>query len=148
MNQKNIVQLKKKERHQLEKMVGSGTHNARQIARCRVLLLADKNTKKKSDFEIAEALGVCLATVRNVRRRFFQDGMDSIHDQPRSGQPSKFKGKPAAAITALACSTPPDGRSRWTLELLADRAVQLKLVDSICRQSVHNILKKTRSNRT
>lgn len=148
MEQKHRIRLKKKERHQLEKVVQSGKHNARQITRCRILLLADRNTKGKRDSEIVEALGVCLATVHNVRRRFCQEGIASIQDKPRPGQPPKFQGKPAAAITALACSTPPEGRTRWTLELLADRAVELKIVDSICPQSVLNILKKTKSNPT
>ena len=148
MHQIHRIQLKKRERCRLEKIVRSGQHNARQITRCRILLLADRNAKGQPDSAIVNALGVCLATVRNVRRRFCQDGVVSIEDKPRSGQPSKFKGKPAAAITALACSKAPDGRSRWTLELLANRAVELKLVESICPQSVHNILKKTRSNPT
>lgn len=142
------IQLKKRERNQLGKVVQSGRHDAREITRCRVLLLADRSSKGKSDREIVEALGVCLATVHNIRRRFCQEGFSSIQDKPRSGQPPKFRGKPAAAITALACSTPPEGRTRWTLELLADRAVELKIVDSICPQSVLNILKKTKSNRT
>lgn len=148
MGQEHGIRLKKKERDQLERMVKLGEHKARAITRCRILLLADKKGKSKSDREIVEVLGVSPATVFNVRRRFRQEGISSIHDKPRSGQPPKFQGKPAAAITALACSTPPEGRSRWTLELLADRAVELKIVDSICPQSVLNILKKTRSNPT
>lgn len=148
MRQKYGIQLKKRERNWLEKIVRSGRHSARPITRCRILLLADRNSKGKSDSEIVEALGVCLATVHNIRRRFCQGGISSIQDKPRPGQPPKFQGKPAAAITALACSTPPEGRTRWTLELLADRAVELKIVDSICPQSVLNILKKTKSNPT
>lgn len=142
------LQLKKKDRQQLERIVQKGRQKARTITRCRILLLADQNTKSLSGREIVKVLSVCPATVWNVVKRFRQEGLESIHDKPRSGQPPKFQGKPAAQITALACSRPPDGRSRWTLQLLADRAVQLKLVDSICQQSVHNILKKTRSNRT
>jgi len=136
------IQLKKRERQQLEGIVQKGKQRARTITRCRILLLADKNTKGLSNREIVEALSVCSATISNVVRCFNQEGLESIHDKPRSGQPPKFQGRPAAAITALACSTPPEGRSRWTLELLADRAVTLKIVDSICPQSVHNILKK------
>ena len=148
MRKREGIQLKKKDRHQLESMVRTGKHGARTLTRCRILLLSDKNGKAKRNREIIEALGISPATLYNVRKRFLEEGINSIHDKPRSGQPRKFEGKAAAAITALACSSPPEGRVRWTLELLADRAVELKLVDSICPQSVRNVLKKMKSSRT
>ena len=132
MSQKHfLVQLSEQERHRLQQIVRSGKHKARKIARCRVLLLADGPTGK-TDQEISDALNICLA----------------IGEGARSGQPPKFEGRASAKITAIACSTPPAGQARWTLRLLADRIVELKIVESISHQSVSNILKKTNSNRT
>ena len=149
MSQKQfLVQLNEQERHRLQQIVRSGKHKARKITRCRILLMAD-GPNGKTDKEISDALNVCLATIFGLRRRYSQEGLESaISERPRSGQPPKFKGKAAAKITAIACSTPPTGQAKWSLRLLADRAVELKLVDSISHQSVSNILKKTSSNRT
>lgn len=149
MSQKSHkVRLNKKERKYLQAIVQTGADKARKITRCRVLLLAD-GTKGKTDEQISDSLKVCLATVFNIRRRYSRAGVEAaINDLPRSGQPPKFNGKPAARITAIACSTPPAGRARWSLRLLADQIVQLDIVDSISHQSVSNILKKTNLNRT
>jgi transposase len=149
MSQKQfLVQLNTKERERLLGIIRSGKHKARKITRCRILLMAD-GPNGKTDKEISDALNVCLATIFGLRRRYSQEGLESaISERPRSGQPPKFKGKAAAKITAIACSTPPTGQAKWSLRLLADRAVELKLVDSISHQSVSNILKKTSSNRT
>jgi len=149
MSQKQFhVQLGEHERVRLQKIIRSGRDKARKITRCRVLLLADGPTGK-TDQEISDALNVCPATIFNIRRRYSQEGLErAIGEGTRSGQPPKFKGKAAAKITAIACSTPPDGQARWTLRLLADRVVELNIVESISHQSVSNILKKTNSNRT
>jgi transposase len=149
MSQKQFrVQLNEQERLQLQKIVRSGKDKARKITRCRILLLADEANGKK-DEEISDALNVCLATIFNIRRRYSQEGLErAIGEGARSGQPPKFKGRAAAKITAIACSKPPEGQARWSLRLLADRAVELKIVDSISHQSVSNILKKTNLNRT
>lgn len=144
MSQKrHNVRLKKWERQQLQKIVQYGQNKARKITRCRILLLAD-GANGKTDEEIAAALNVCLATVSNVRRRCCQEGMErAINENARSGQPAKFIGKVAARITAIACSAPPDGYAKWTLSLLADRIVELKVVESISPPSVSSVLKKT-----
>ena len=149
MSQKQFhVQLGEHERVRLQKIIRSGKDKARKITRCRVLLLADGSTGK-TDQEISDALNVCPATIFNIRRRYSQEGLErAIGEGTRSGQPPKFKGRAAAKITAIACSTPPDGQARWTLRLLADRVVELNIVESISHQSVSNILKKTNSNRT
>jgi transposase len=132
----------------LQKIIRSGKHKARKITRCRILLLAD-GPNGKTDEEISDALNVCLATIFNIRRRYSQEGLErAIDEGARSGQPPKFKGRAAAKITAIACSTPPDGQAHWSLRLLADRVVELKIVESISHQSVSNILKKTSLNRT
>jgi len=149
MSQKQfLVQLSDHQRVKLQGIIRSGKHKARKITRCRILLLAD-GPNGKTDEEISDALGVCLATIFNIRRRYSQEGLErAIGEGTRSGQPPKFKGRASAKITAIACSTPPDGQARWTLRLLADRIVELKIVDSISHQSVSNILKKTNLNRT
>ncbi len=149
MSQKQFrVQLNEQERLRLQKIVRSGKDKARKITRCRILLLADEANGKK-DEEISDALNVCLATIFNIRRRYSQEGLErAIGEGARSGQPPKFKGRAAAKITAIACSKPPEGQARWSLRLLADRVVELKIVDSISHQSVRNILKKTNLNRT
>ncbi len=149
MSQKQFrVQLNEQEHLRLQKIVRSGKDKARKITRCRILLLADEAVGK-TDKEISDALNVCLATIFYIRRRYFQEGLEhAIGERARSGQPPKFKGRAAAKITAIACSKPPEGQARWSLRLLADRAVELKIVDSISHQSVSNILKKTNLNHT
>ena len=147
MSQKShCVKLKKQARQYLQKTVESGEDKARKITRCRILLLADQG---RTDQEISDALNVCLATIYNIRRRFCQKGLEcAIGEEARSGQPPKFKGKTMAQITAIACSKPPEGRAKWSLRLLADRVVELDIVESISHVSVHNILKKTNSGLT
>lgn len=129
MSQKQfLVQLSEQERLRLQKIVRSGKDKARKITRCRILLLADEKNGK-TDEEISYALNVCLATIFTIRRRYSLEGLErAIGEGARSGQPPKFKGKAAAKITAIACSTPPDGQARWSLRLLADRVVELKIV--------------------
>ena len=147
MSQKShCVKLKKQARQYLQKIVESGEDKARKITRCRILLLADKG---KTDQEISEALNVCLATIFNIRRRYCKGGLErAISEEARSGQPPKFNGKSMAKITALACSQPPEGRAKWSLRLLADRVIELDIVETISHVSVHSILKKTNSNLT
>ena len=147
MSQKShCVKLKKHALQYLQKIVKSGEEKARKITRCRILLLADRG---KTDQEISDALGVCLATIFNIRRRYCKGGLErAISEEARSGQPPKFKGKSMAKITALACSKPPEGRAKWSLRLLADRVIELDIVETISHVSVHNILKKTNSSLT
>ena len=149
MSQKrHCIKLSESERQYLQKIVASGKDKARKITRCRILLLADES-KGKTDEEISDALNVCLATIFNIRRRYCQGGLEhAINEETRSGQPPKFKGKTLAKITAIACSNPPEGHARWSLRLLADRVIELDIVESISHQSVSNILKKTNSSRT
>lgn len=142
----HCVKLKKHARQYLQKIVESGEEKARKITRCRILLLADKG---KTDQEISDALNVCLATIFNIRRRYCQGGLErAISEEARSGQPPKFKGKTMAKITALACSKPPEGHAKWSLRLLADRVIELDIVETISHVSVRDILKKTNSSLT
>ncbi len=142
------VKLNEQERRYLRKIVESGKDKARKITRCRILLLADES-KGKTDQEISDALNVCLATIFNIRRRYHQGGLErAIEEAARSGQPPQFTGKSMAKITAIACSKPPEGRARWSLRLLADRVIELDIVETISHQSIRNILKKTNSSLT
>jgi len=143
---KHPVKLGAKERKRLQQLVSKGTEKARKITRCRILLLADEG---KSDTQVMEFLNVARNTVRNIRFRYAKEGLDAaINEQQRPGAPPKISGRQKAKITALACSEPPEGRSRWTLRLISDRAVELEMVDAISHQTVKRILKKTNSGRT
>ena len=94
-------------------------------------------------------LGLSLQTVFNIKRRYLSQGFDvALYDRPRSGKPPKIDGTARAKITALACSKAPTGHARWTLRLLADKAVELGFCESISHQAVKEVLKKTGSNRT
>src|SRR6185312_14177022 len=123
------VKLKAKEVKVLKAIISKGIEKARKITRCRILLLCNAG---KSKTEIASMLSINPNTVSNTCRRYVEEGLEpAINEKPRSGAPTLFDGKLRAKITALACSTPPEGRSRWSLRLLSDKAVELDLVDSI-----------------
>ncbi len=122
---------------------------ARTQTKARILLLTDRNQPQpRADAEIAAALQVSKPTIVRTRRRFVLEGMDAaLYDKPRPGATPKITGDVEAQLTLLACSTPPEGKARWTLQLLADKLVELKLVDSISDVAVMHRLKKTSSNR-
>jgi len=139
------VRLKEDEREKLYNYLRRGKSSARSLTRARILLLADAG---RSDSEIVDALETSKSTVARLRKKYCQEGLESIlKEKPRSGAPPKISGRAKAKLTALACSEPPEGRSRWTLQLLADRLVELKEVDSISAMSVSRIFKKVRSSR-
>ena len=140
MNKKYVIKLKNEEREKLNELTHKGKEKVRKLKRCQILLLSDEG---KSDVEIAKVLKVSTGTVANIRRRYANDGLESaLNEQRRPGAPRKYKGLESAKITALACSTPPEGHSRWSLRLLADKAVELELVNEISYMSVDRILKK------
>lgn len=146
MRKKIQIRLKAKDRKGLQDIVKRGEAKARKIRRCHILLLSDK---RESNGKISRTLDIALVTIRRIQQRHVGGGLGSaIEERPRSGKPPKFSGKQQAKITALACSTPPEGRSRWTLRLLADKVVELGLGDDISYKSVGEILKKTNSNLT
>ena len=141
MKVKNRVKLRPKEQELLKQLISKGTERARKITRCRILLLADEG---KTDTHIMEVLKTARNTIRTVRSRYVKEGLcAAINEQSRSGAPKRFTGRQKVKITAIACSKPPEGRSRWTLRLIADRVVELELVDNISHQTVKRILKKT-----
>lgn len=135
------IRLSEQERHACHTMIHSGHHAARMINRARILLFADAG---KSDPAIAESVGVCKATVFNVRRRYCTQGHQAaMTERKRPGPPRRFTGRDEANVTVLACTDPPEGRQRWTIRLLADKVVELGTVDSVSPTTVHTWLKKT-----
>ena len=141
MRTEKPVKLKPRERKKLGQLISRGTEKARKITRGRILLMADEN---ETDTYIMETLKVARNTIRQVRSRYIQKGMESaINEQSRTGAPKKFTGKQKAKITVIACSEPPEGRSRWTLRLIADKVVEMKIADDVSHQTVKRILKKT-----
>lgn len=130
--------------HQLQQLLNKGKHSVRSLKRAQVLLQLQQGQTPSA---VAQLVGVSPAMVYNIRNRYLAEGLAvALSEKPRPGQPSKFDKAIQAHLTALACSKAPDGRSRWTLRLLADRLVELRLVDSISHQAVGEQLKKTYSS--
>ena len=144
MRTKYHIHLSKENRQELETLIRSGESSARTQTRARILLLTDESQKKlKGTEEIASALMCSLPTITNIRKKFVEGGLENaLYDKPRPGAIPKITGEIEAHLTLLACSAPPEGRSRWTLQLLADKLVELKLVDSISDVAVMHRLKK------
>ena len=136
-----IVYLTKEERTHLLDFIKSGKHSARKLNRARILLLADEG---KADGEIAEALHTGTATVQRTRQRFVEGNLEgALNERPRPGGQKKLDEKGEAILETLAHSQPPEGRKRWTLQLVADRLAQLKVVESISYETVRQELKKS-----
>lgn len=139
--QKYLVSLNSEERNLLKAFVDKGIHGAREIKKAKSLLLLDEGKKDK---EIAEIVDFDPKTISRIRRSFCLNGINkTIKDKQRSGRPYKLDGKAEAKLTAIACSQPPEGYAKWTLRLLADKVVEMELVDSISHVSVGKALKKT-----
>jgi transposase len=137
-----VVNLKDEDREELNQYLRRGKSSARSQTRARILLLADEG---RSDAEIVDALDVSKTTICRIRKRYCDLGLEfALNEKPRSGAPPKIDGRVEAELTLLACSDPPDGRSKWTLRLLADKLVELEVVDTISHMSVQRLLKKTR----
>jgi transposase len=144
MATKSVVQLGEPQRRQLRAMIAGGRGPARALTHARILLKADRG---ESDQAIADAVEVSLCTVERVRRHFVQAGLTAaLQRLPQPARPDKRKldGDAEAHLVTLACSDAPDGREHWTLQLLADRLVELKHVDGVSRETVRRTLKKTR----
>jgi len=139
------IKLRKNELRSLTTIIRRGTTTARTQTRARTLDLLHRGQHPN---EIAALLQVSLQTIFNVKRRYLSAGFDvALFDQPRSGRPIRIDGTQRAQITALACSTPPAGHARWTLRLLADKAVELEYCETLSHNAVKEILKKTNSSR-
>ena len=135
-----IVDLAEEERAYLLDFIKTGEKSARKLNRARILLLADEN---KPDCEIAEVLHTGASTIQRTRQRFVEGNLEgALNERPRQGQCKKLDEKGEAILETLAHSKPPEGRKRWTLQLLADRLVELKIVDSISHETVRKDVKK------
>ena len=143
--QKEHLKLTETDNQYLTAISSKGQIKARVMRRAIALLqLNQGGTLQK----VAETLGVHNNTVAIWRDNYLQNGLNFLTDLPRSGRPIVFDGEQRAKITALACSETPAGRAKWSLQLLADKAVELELVESISPSKVEEILKKTNLNRT
>ena len=147
-----LVTLTAVERDHLAGLLSAGRRSALTLTRARILLKADQADGGPAwpDDRIAEALDCGVRTVERVRQRFVERGLEAALGRKPQDRPSrerKLDGRAEARLIALACSEPPDGRAAWTLQLLADKLVELKVVDSVCDETVRRVLKKTRSSR-
>ncbi len=146
-NKRYVVRLEAEERERLQRLVSVGKGAARKLTRARILLQADESDDGCgwTDEQIAEGLGVSVRTIEHVRRQLVEEGLDATLERhrPRRVYERRLDGAEEAKLVAVCCSKPPDGRKRWTLRLLADRLVELRIVDSISYETVRQTLKKT-----
>ena len=146
------VTLTADERQHLTTLIAAGKAAAQKLAHARILLKADQADGGPgwTDDRIAEAVEVSTDTVGRVRQRFVEEGLDAALARKPQARPSrerKLDGRAEARLIAVACSAPPAGRKRWTLKLLADRLVELEVVDAVGRETVRQTLQKTTSRR-
>ena len=137
------IDLTDDERMYLLEFIRSGERSARKVTRAHILLLADEG---KKDRDIVESLHTSVPTVQRTRKRFVEGGLDgALNERPRPGGRirKKLDEKGIALLETLARSEPPKGRKRWTMQLLADRLVELKVVDCISDETVRTELKKS-----
>lgn len=152
MAKKYVVELSAAERRQLQALVHKGQAAARKRLHAQILLKADQAAGGPGwiDQRIAEAFGLRVQTVERIRKRCVEHGLeDALVRRSNPHGPlmrKKLDGAAEARLCLIACSTPPDGRDRWTLRLLGDRLVELHVVDSIGRETVRKTLKKTSSS--
>ena len=145
VREKYGVRLTPEERNQLEHLVRAGRSSARVATRARILLKTDEGWQAP---RVAQALDVALGTVFNVKRRFALGGLDGVlKDRPQAHRYRKMDDRAEAHLIALACSPAPDGHDHWNLRLLADRMVELGVVESLSHETVRLHLKKTPSSR-
>jgi transposase len=139
-----VIKLRDEEYLQLRQQVRKGRNSSRVITRARILLLSDEPVP---DEDICQQLDVGRGTVYRVRSNYHNGGLaQALHEKRRSGAPAKIDGRVEAALSMLACSDPPAGAGRWTLQLLADKLVELAVIDSLSLESVRTALKKTNGN--
>jgi len=146
------VTLTGDERGELRGLIAAGKGAAKRLAHARILLKADASEGGPAwpDARIAEAAEVSVATAERVRQRFVEQGLEAALCRKKQDRPSrerKLDGAAEARLVTLACSAPPDGRARWTMQLLADRLVELRVVDAVSDETVRRTLLKTRSSR-
>jgi transposase len=145
MSKRYIVDLTEEERTHLLELLKKGKTSARKIARAQILLSADRGDR---DGTIARALHVSVPTVHRTRERFTEERLGALEERPRPGAQRKLDGKQEAFLVALTCSDPPEGQRRWTMQLLANKLVELKVVqEPISDETIRLVLKKGKSSR-
>jgi transposase len=143
MAKRHVVELTDDQRAALEQQE-TGPLTRRQRYRAEILLRADAG---ETDEEIADEAGVSIGTVANLRRRFAAGGLDTaLHDRPRPGAVPVLDGKAEAIVIATACSPVPEGRATWTARMLANRLVELQVVESVSEDTILRVLKKVTSS--
>jgi transposase len=142
---KYVVRLTDAERQSLEALFTGKRVAADKLLRARIFLKADVDGPAWSDPELADAFDVGLSTIHRLRQRLVEEGLEAALTRRPSSQErvKKIDGAKEAHLIAVACGSPPEGRARWTLQLLADKLVELQLVDSISTETVRTTLKKT-----
>jgi hypothetical protein len=148
MNRKYIVRLDAKERDRLEQIVRVGKAAAYRIRHANILLAVDESPAgaRMKDADAARAFHVSGRSIELLRKRLVEEGLDAALDRRKQVRPSiekMFDGEKEAKLIAVACGPKPEGRARWTLELLADRVVELKIVEQCSPQTIMRTLKKT-----
>ena len=141
-----VVDLTPEEREELLGLLKGGQTRVRKTNRARILLLANEG---RTDEEVAKTLLTSVSTVERTRKRFVEGGLErALNESPRPGGRRKLTGKQEAYLVALACSDPPEGKKRWSMQMLADKLVELEVVaDGICDETVRRTLKRGTSNR-
>jgi len=151
---KYVVELTADEREQLHKLISAGSASARMLNRARILLKADVGKHAQGrpliDREIAPMLETSTATIQRVRERFCGQGLDAALERSKPDRlyERTFDGRAEARLIALACSRAPEGRERWSLRLLADKAVEMGIVEEVSHETIRKTLKKTSSSPT
>jgi transposase len=150
---KYVVKLSDDERERLETLIHAGTRPARQLTKARILLKADTSAVGDgwSDSQIAAALDTSVDTVARTRQQLVEEGVEAVlvrKHSPASARIRIFDGAAEAKLIALACSAPPKGRKRWTLQLLEEQVVELKIVERASDNTIGRTLKKTFSSLT
>ena len=152
MRQKYVVQLSPEDRVSLQALIATGTAPARKLTRARALLKCDQGLQGPGwiDERVADAVETSQPTVARVRRQYVEEGLEATLNRraPNRIYTRKLDGEQEAQLIALACSEPPAGHAGWSLRLLADRMVELEIVDELSYQTVRRVLKKTTLSRT
>ena len=146
MNKKYVVRLTQDERKQVEELISKGKTAARKIKHANILCKVDANGEDWTDKEATNAFSVHKNTVCSIRQRFVEEGLEAALNRKKQSCPSRkplIDGEKEAKLIAISCSKPPEGYARWNLHLLADRLVELNIVESISHETVRQALKKT-----
>ena len=140
---KQHIRLSEKDLEFLENLLSKGTLKVRKQKRAQALLELNKG---KTYQMVSDLVNISHISLASWARKYQSEGLKFLDDKPRSGRPVGLSGADRAKITAVACSEPPEGYARWSLRLLADKLIELEIVESISFKQVGNILKKTNCN--